>query len=106
MSDGAKLSTRKRGMLNSALVTWKGVVHMPLSLHPAPSPIPCVIPSTAGVIFLQQTDGTGNTKDGEFLRDDYISAIEKAGPVTVVRKMTDLCDVGYVPASNLTVSNC
>ncbi|KAL1504539.1 hypothetical protein AB1Y20_010941 [Prymnesium parvum] len=60
VSDGAKLSSRKRGMLNSVLVTWKGV------------------------IFLQQTDGTGKTKDGEFLRDDYISAIEKAGPISIV----------------------
>jgi hypothetical protein len=43
-------------------------------------------PSVAGVIFLQQTDGTGKTKNGEFLRDDYIQAIEKAGPISEVKK--------------------
>ena len=40
----------------------------------------------AGVSFLQQTDGTGKTKNAEFLRDDYISAIGKAGPLTEVKK--------------------
>jgi hypothetical protein len=63
VSDGAKLKSRKRGMLNTGLVTH------------------------AGVIFLQQTDATGKTKDGEFLRDDYISAIEKAGPLATVSKV-------------------
>ena len=29
----------------------------------------------------------GHTKNGEFLRDDYISAIEKAGPLREVKKM-------------------
>ena len=41
----------------------------------------------AGVLFLQQTDATGKTKNAEFLSADYISAIEKAGDLIVVRKM-------------------
>ena len=45
VSDGAKLKSRKRGMLNTGLVTH------------------------AGVIFLQQSDATGKTKDGEFVGD-------------------------------------
>ena len=44
VSDGAKLTTRKRGMLNTSLVMTKGV------------------------LFLQSTDATGKTKNGEFLR--------------------------------------
>lgn len=79
MSDGAKLSSRKRGMLNSALVTWKGV------------------------IFLQQTDGTGKTKDGEYLRDDYISAIKKAGPVTVITKEINGATVSKLKSSIVKV---
>ena len=74
VSDGAKLSSRKRGMLNSALVTRKGV------------------------IFLQMTDGTGKTKDGEFLRDDYSAAIEKAGPISTV---CQLCS--HLPGCQLYV---
>jgi hypothetical protein len=62
VSDGAKLKSRKRGMLNTGLVTRHGV------------------------LFLQSTDATGKTKDGEFLRDDYISAIEKASPMIEVKK--------------------
>jgi hypothetical protein len=62
VSDGAKLKSRKRGMLNTGLVT------------------------RAGVIMLQQTDATGKMKDGEFLRDDYVAAVEKAGPLTKVTK--------------------
>ena len=68
VSDGAKIATRKRGMLNSSLVTQPGV------------------------LFLQQTDATGKTKNAQFLKDDACSAIEKAGPfeVTHVRcKMSD-----------------
>jgi predicted RNA-binding protein len=64
VSDGAKLATRKRGMLNTALVT------------------------RFGVIFLQQTDGTGHVKDGEYLANDYGKALEKAGPYTIVQKWT------------------
>ena len=55
VNDGAKLSTRKRGMLNSSLVT------------------------AAGVNYLQSTDATGQTKNAEFLVKDYSTAIEKAG---------------------------
>lgn len=62
VNDGAKISTRKRGMLNSALV------------------------APAGVRFLQQTDATGKKKDGEFLKADYSSAIQKAGPWEVVQR--------------------
>ena len=61
VSDGAKLKSRKRGMLNSGLSTRKGT------------------------IFLQQTDATGKTKNAEFLRDDYSSAIKKAGPVSEIK---------------------
>jgi hypothetical protein len=63
VSDGAKLSSRKRGMLNTGLET------------------------RLGSIFLQQTDATGKKKDGEFLCADYLSAIKKAGPLTTVKKV-------------------
>ena len=43
----------------------------------------------AGTIFLQQTDATGKTKNAEFLRDDYIKAIEKAGPMTNITIQQD-----------------
>ena len=64
VSDGAKLSTRKRGMLNSSMVT------------------------SAGVMFLQSTDATGQTKNARYLETDYTSAIEKAGPIEVITRTT------------------
>ena len=62
VSDGAKISTRKRGMLNSALVT------------------------VSGVLLLQSTDATGKTKDANYLTDDGVQALKKAGPWSIISK--------------------
>lgn len=62
VADGAKLKSRKRAMLNSALVVPKGV-------H-----------------FCQQTDSTGDSKTGEYQEIDLSSAIESVGPFFEVSK--------------------
>ena len=62
VSDGAKLTVVKKGMLNSALVT------------------------PVGVLFLQSTDATGKTKNATFLCQDYGTAIEKAGDFELVER--------------------
>ena len=61
VSDGAKLSTRKRAMLNTSLA----------------------LPD--GLEFLQQTDATGRRKDARFLADDQSKALERCGTVTQER---------------------
>ena len=58
VSDGAKLSTRKRGMINSSLA-------LPMGLH-----------------YVQQTDATGQRKDAVFLKNDLSRALEKCGNVS------------------------
>jgi hypothetical protein len=60
VSDGAKLSTRKRAMLNTSLA----------------------LPD--GLEFLQQTDATGRRKDARFLADDQSKALEACGTITQV----------------------
>ena len=54
VSDGAKLSTRKRGMLNSALVTPKGEPPLSHALQPCPhlssEPLPCTAALPASLI--------------------------------------------------------
>ena len=59
-SDGAKLSARKRGMLNTSLALPRGIE------------------------FIQQTDATGHRKDARFLADDLSRALEKCGTVSQV----------------------
>jgi hypothetical protein len=61
----------------TAATTAPSSVHIP-TLAPAQ-------PLWQGTIFLQQTDATGKTKNAEFLSADYIKAIEKAGPITVIK---------------------
>ena len=61
VSDGCKLSARKRGMLNTSIA----------------------LPD--GLEFLQQTDATGRKKDARFLSTDLSRALEKCGKITMQR---------------------
>jgi hypothetical protein len=60
VSDGAKLSARKRGMLNTSLALPKGL------------------------LYIQQTDATGHRKDARFLAADLGCALEKCGRIEQV----------------------
>jgi len=61
-SDGVKVSTRRASMLNTSLVTPKGVLPV------------------------QSTDATGKKKDGNFLSKDLAAGIEKLGFVTDISR--------------------
>ena len=77
VSDGAKLSTRKRGMINTALQLPKGLS------------------------YVQQTDATGQVKNAAFLAKDLGCALEKCGDITQAR-VIEPPDLTPTPVPNPT----